>query len=197
MSERSIPLFPLAVVLLPGMLLPLRIFEPRYVAMVRDCTRDRQPFGVICVQRTPDQSDAAPVLAQTGTLAHIIDFYNTPDGLLGISSLGGERFVVRQSSARADGLLLGTVELLSEPEPQPLAPEFGLLGTLINGLVEHMGGHHAQTTPAQRDDAGWVSWRLTEFLPLELAEKQALLQMDDPQARLRQLLEWLPRFQSE
>lgn len=197
MSEHAVGLFPLGLVLVPGMLLPLRIFEPRYITLVRDCAREGRPFGVVSVQRSEEASDAAPVPAGIGTLAYIVDFYRTADGLLGINVLGGERFQTLHGSVREDGLLTGQVHVLDEGPALPLAAEFGLLGSLVHGLVEHVGGHHAETAGQRRDDARWVSWRLVEFLPLTLAEKQQMLQTGDPEARLRQLIEWLPRFQSE
>lgn len=197
MKATTIPLFPLAVVLLPQAHLPLRIFEQRYLRMVRDCARDGKPFGVVAVHHEPGTSDAAPVIATIGTLATIVDFFTTADGLLGIRSVGGARFRVEHTDVQDDGLLLGQVSLLEEVPAMPLPAEFGLLATLVRSLVDHVGAHHADATPAQWDDASWIANRLGEFLPLELKEKQLLLELTEPLPRLRLLLEWLPRFQAD
>lgn len=194
---QTIPLFPLAVVLLPQAHLPLRIFEQRYLRMVRDCAREGTPFGVVSVLREEGRSDAAPVISNIGTLARIVDFFTTGDGLLGIRSVGGERFQVEQTESEPDGLLRAQVRLLPEAEPVPVASEFGLLATLVRSLVEHVGAHHADANPQLFDDAGWVAHRLAEFLPLELKEKQQLLELTEAEPRLRLLLQWLPRFQVE
>ena len=78
----SIPLFPLRTVLFPGGTLPLRIFEPRYVDMVRWCMREAQGFGVVLLRegsdvldaKDPDGHEQAPQIFDVGTLAQIIDF---------------------------------------------------------------------------------------------------------------------------
>lgn len=193
---REIPLFPLRVVLLPGGVLPLRIFEPRYLAMVRDCARAQSPFGVVLARPLDDDADRIG-FAALGTLAHLVDFHTLPDGLLGIDVLGGRRFAVGKVHSRADGLLLGQVEELEDAPAQVVPAQYGLLSTLVNHLVDQYGGQAAASGPAERDDAAWVGWRLAEFLPLELDERQQLLELDDPVRRLDQLLEWLPRFQAE
>jgi uncharacterized protein len=196
MEVSQIPLFPLSVVLFPDGHLPLRIFEQRYLAMVRDCTRNGTPFGVLAVLPGQPGSDAVH-LAPVGTAARIVDFYTRTDGLLGIDCVGQQRFRVEGTQVADDGLLIGTVRLLQEPRSQPVPAQFGLLSSLVLSLVEQVGGAPAQSTPAQRDDSLWVARRLAEFLPLELEEKQQLLEMEQALPQLEQLLTWLPRFQAD
>lgn len=197
METHQIPLFPLSVVLFPGGHLPLRIFEQRYLAMVRDCTRADTPFGVLAVLPGLPGSDAGMRLASVGTLARIVDFYTRTDGLLGIDCIGTQRFRLGPTQVADDGLLSGTVSLLEEPDSEPVPAQFGLLSSLVHSLVEQVGGPPSQSTPAQRDDALWVARRLAEFLPLELMEKQQLLEMGQAVPQLERLLEWLPRFQTD
>jgi len=91
----DIPLFPLNTVLFPGGPLSLRIFEPRYLDLVRDCTRNGSGFGVCLILQGREAGEPA-VPAAVGTFARIVDFYTLSDGLLGIRAEGGERFRVER-----------------------------------------------------------------------------------------------------
>lgn len=196
-AERTIdiPLFPLGAVLFPGGDLSLRIFEQRYLNMIRDCARDASGFGVCLILRGGETHDTA-MPAAVGTLAHIIDFYTLSDGLLGIRATGGVRFRVAKSRVRDDGLISATVQPCAETPRIELPPEFVLLATILERLLEKMDSEYAQAPRANFDDAQWVGFRLAEALPIDQRERQHLLQLDDPLARLRQLLHYLPRFQT-
>jgi Lon protease-like protein len=192
----DIPLFPLNTVLFPGGPLSLRIFEPRYLDMVRDCARAGSGFGV-CLILHGRESGEASVPAAVGTVARIVDFYTTPDGLLGIRAEGSDRFHVDRSRVRDNGLAHGSVRFWPpEPEVQ-LPPEYGLLGTILERLIDRSGNAFANATQDYYEDASWVGFRLAEALPLENRERQHLLQMTDPLTRLEQLMHYLPRFQKD
>lgn len=190
------PIFPLSTVLYPGGTLALRIFEPRYLAMVRDCTRDSRPFGVTLLLRNSDDPDSSTALA-VGTLASIVDFYTLPDGLLGIRSIGGRRFHVEQAHTRHDGLLIGQLTLWEDEACQELPPEYSLLARLAQGLVENLIEGAPEPTKAQLDDATWISFRLAELLPFSPGEKQQLLELTEANERLQRIVDALPRFRSD
>ncbi|HTA65793.1 MAG TPA: LON peptidase substrate-binding domain-containing protein [Xanthomonadaceae bacterium] len=196
MSEHALPLFPLHTVLFPGARLQLRIFEPRYLDLVRQCARDGSGFGVCLILEGQEAGEPAAPVA-TGTEARIVDFNTLPDGLLGITALGGRRFRVLRTRVRDNGLVVADVGWLDEPAPVPLAIEYELLATLLRRLVEHMGGIHARVDDSAYADAGWVSWRLAELLPIAPADRQLLLQECDPDARLRCLLDLVAQLQPE
>lgn len=186
----QLALFPLNTVLFPGGELRLRIFEPRYLALVRDCTRDNQPFGVCRILHGQEVGEpAAP--AAYGTAARIVDFNVDERGLLGIVTHGERRFHVEAPRLRDNGLLVATVRWI-ERRTEPLRPEHALLASLLERMLERAGGLHAMAGPAQYDDAEWVGFRLCELLPLDDDERQRLLQTDDPHQRLQRLLELLP-----
>ena len=196
MKPIEVPLFPLSTVLFPGGLLPLRIFERRYLDMVRDCARDESAFGV-CLRLESDAPGAPADVAQTGTLARITDWYTLDDGLLGVSATGAERFVIEETWREPDDLLHARVRLLAEP-PRTAVPEaFALLSEVLDRFMDKVGEHYPQFTPEHLQDACWVGYRLAELLPLSGVEKQHLLELDDPVTRLQVLLEILPRFQRE
>ena len=192
MESVDIPLFPLNTVLFPGGPLSLRIFERRYLDLVRDCTRNGSGFGV-CLILQGRETGEPTVPAAVGTFARIVDFYTLDDGLLGIRADGGERFRVERSRVRDNGLAHGEVQFWPDEPVVAVPPEYALLATILERLLEKL------KSPFERsslDDASWVGFRLAEALPLENRERQYLLQMTDPLERLGQLTQYLPRFQS-
>ena len=194
MPLADIPLFPLSAVLFPGGPLNLRIFERRYLDLVRDCSRSGSGFGVCLILEGREVGEPA-LPAAIGTLARITDFCTLPDGLLGISAEGGERFQVASTRVRSDGLMHGEVRFWPDEPIVAIPPEHGLLATILERLVEQIGGMLAKVERARFDDASWVGFRLAELLPLAQPEKQHLLQMTDPLQRLTQLQHYVPRFQ--
>ena len=196
MTCADIPLFPLSTVLFPGGTLDLRIFERRYLDLVRDCARDGRGFGV-CLILDGTEAGAPAVPAAVGTLARIVDFDTLPDGLLGIRANGGERFRVASTRVRDNGLVHGEAEFWPDEPVVPVPPEYALLATILERLFERIGGDAARVERARYDDASWVGFRLAEQLPLQAAEKQHLLQLTDPIARLARLTHELPRFQAD
>ncbi|MEO5558156.1 MAG: LON peptidase substrate-binding domain-containing protein [Dokdonella sp.] len=196
MALTDIPLFPLSSVLFPGAPLNLRIFEQRYLDLVRECSRNASGFGVCLILDGREVGEPA-LPAAVGTLARITDFCTLPDGLLGITAEGGGRFEVSSTRVRNNGLVHGDVRFWP---PEPLVqvpPEHGLLATILERLLDQFGTAYAKVERVRFDDASWVGFRLGELLPLEQTEKQHLLQMTDPVRRLTQLQHYIPRFQRD
>jgi Lon protease-like protein len=192
--QAELPLFPLNLVLLPGAYLPLRIFEQRYLDMVRDAARDGSGFGVCLVTDTEPDTGAAQH-ARVGTRALIRDFYTLDDGLLGITAQGDARYRVTSTRVRSSGLLVAEVEWLPEPETVPLPVEYELLARIAENFMQQVQENYPDYRQEQLEDASWVGYRLTELLPMRDHEKQLLLEMNDPFQRLQALMEALPRFQ--
>jgi uncharacterized protein len=187
-EPREIALFPLNTVLFPEGPLPLRIFETRYVDMVRRCMREGACFGVVLIRSGPEagsQSAGAPT-ADIGTAARIVDFSPLPDGLLGISCLGEQRFRILRRWRQADGLNLGEVEYLPQPPAVELPAEHANLGEVLRTVLPQLGEIY-QDVPRRFTDASWVSWRLAEILPISLQDKQYCLELEDPLQRLERL----------
>ncbi|MEO5625853.1 MAG: LON peptidase substrate-binding domain-containing protein [Dokdonella sp.] len=192
----DIPLFPLSSVLFPGAPLHLRIFEQRYLDLVRECSRNTSGFGVCLILDGREVGEPA-LPAAVGTLARITDFCTLPDGLLGITAEGGERFQMSSTRVRDNGLVHGDVRFWPPEPPVQVPPEHGLLATILERLLDQIGAAYANVERARFDDASWVGFRLGELLPLEQTEKQHLLQMTDPVQRLAQLQHYIPRFQRD
>lgn len=184
MSEaaRELPLFPLHTVLFPDGPLPLRIFETRYVDMVRRCLREEAGFGVVLIAEGREAGGPARFV-EVGTEASIVDFDRLEGDLLGIRCHGRERFRVLDSWRAADGLNVGRVLPLAPQPAMPVPPQLVHLVAVLRSALPPLGELYA--TAAHRfDDAAWVGHRLAEVLPLATPDKQALLEMDDPVARL-------------
>jgi Lon protease-like protein len=184
MSE-EIPLFPLGTVIFPGGPLPLRIFEARYIDLVKRCLRDDSGFGVVLIREGVEAGGPA-LTYDVGTYARIVDFSQQPDGLLGIRALGQVRFRILERRRARDGLNLADVEWLPPDLPQPLPEEFAELGPAIDAALTQLGEPYLGIE-RRPDDAGWVAGRLAEILPVPGVHKQHCLELDDPVERLRYL----------
>jgi uncharacterized protein len=188
MSGAALPLFPLNTVLFPGGPLSLRIFEPRYLDMVRRCGREQGVFGVVLILAGAEAGAVASV-APAGTTARVVDFTTRSDGLLGIDCVGERRFRVLARWQQHDGLNLGEVEYLPDEAPCPLPAALEHLAQLLRELLPRLGDAYART-PAHYEDAAWVGNRWAELLPLAMAEKQRLLELTDPIERLTRVAAW-------
>lgn len=189
--SQSLGLFPLHATLLPGAALGLRIFESRYLDLVRECGRSGDGFG-ICLILDGDEAGAPATPAAFGTEARIEDFGTGKDGLLVLRVRGGRRFRALRTRVRDNGLIVADVDWRSIDPDDALRPEHGLLSLLLRALLDQVGGEHAAAPQSRFDEAAWVGWRLAELLPISEAQRQELLQEDDPHARLDSLLALMP-----
>ncbi len=189
----EIPLFPLRTVLFPDGPLPLRIFEQRYLDMISRCMKEDGPFGVVLIR---DGSETGPAdVCDVGTLARIVDWYQGSDGLLGVTAMGQQRFRISASHRQADGLLLGEIELLPAEADTELPEVFKPLAEILAGVLDDLGRLY-ESLPRRYDDAGWVSNRFAEILPIPPEQKQQLLESEMPLERLAELRKVLESVKS-
>ncbi len=193
-ASTDIPLFPLHAVLFPDGHLPLRIFEQRYLDMVRECSARGSCFGVCLIGNSENENRPATHL-RVGTAAEICDFSTLEDGLLGITARGRQKFIIQSTRMRDNGLLMAEVELLNETDIVDVPDQYSVLSMVTGRFMELMGDRYPDFQPRQLQDAIWVGYRLADLLPLENEEKQVLLQISDPLERLQVLIDVLPRFQ--
>jgi Lon protease-like protein len=175
-------LFPLNTVLFPGGLLPLRVFEQRYLEMAKDCLRAGTPFGV-CLIREGAEVGAPATHEDIGCLAHIKHWDMQQLGLLQLIAQGGQRFRVLARRIRADGLILADIALLADDADAPIPGKFAACRQLLERIVaEH--GERLFAPPFLLDSSAWVGARLAEVLPLPASARQRLLEMEDALQRL-------------
>jgi len=169
----ELPLFPLHTVLFPGGLLPLRIFEPRYVGLVRDCMRNGHGFGVTPI-RHGGEAGAPAEPHPLGTLAEIVDFDQGRDGLLQIACRGAYRFRLLEHSVSREGLLIGQVEAIEDEAPTRLPEKNRHLKTVLQKVLELEFASIGQRLAVPTDSAD-VVYRLMERLPVPSTLKLEVL----------------------
>lgn len=185
----SLALFPLQAVLFPEGLLSLKVFEARYLDLMSDCLRDRQPFGVVTlrrgheVRREVEKVEFEPV----GCMAEVLDVDSSGAGMLQVRCRGTQRFSVRGSEQQSNGLWVGRVKPIEADPPQLPTPELvdcakGLANTI---QMLRAKGQVPFLEPYRFEDAGWIANRWCEILPIPVAAKQKLMELSDPMVRLK------------
>jgi Lon protease-like protein len=177
----TLPLFPLSAVLLPGGRMPLQIFEQRYLDLVRLSLKSSEPFGLVWIRRGSELAQkgrAATELGDWGTTARIVDWDQLPNGLLGITIEGEQRFDLFDTSTSANGLVLGEVQYREASAEVPLLPEWESMRDVLQSLEVHP---HVQRLNLSIDySSAWdVAYALTQLLPLDEALKYELLGFDE------------------
>jgi len=186
----EIPIFTLNTVLYPDSLLPLKIFEQRYMDMAKACMKDQLPFGV-CLIQTGEEVGSPATPHGVGTLARIINWDMPQLGILHITAQGEQRFLIEDSKVGANGLISAQVSVLSQETAQSIPAEYAACQDVLRHIIEELGESHF--TPLQMDNAAWVGYRLAEALPIKSSARQDLLEMNDSTTRLKILLEFLKR----
>ena len=189
LSPLHVPIFPLNAVLFPGGLLPLRVFEARYMDMTRDCLKRDEPFGV-CLIQEGSEVGAPAVPEGIGCLAKILECDMQQQGILNIKTRGGQRFRIRARRAGAQGLISADVELIPPEASTAVPAEFASCARLLEMVVADQG-KPIFAEPHAFDDASWVGYRLAEILPVPLVAKQRLLELNDSLGRLSILQRFL------
>lgn len=207
--RRILPLFPLGTVLFPHGLLPLRIFEVRYLAMIGERHKSGEPFGVVSLTRGAEvrvPGADAEQFAHIGTLARIDRLESPQSGLLLIECTGLQRYRILHRTLHKNGLWSAEVEVLADEVrlalPEDLRHTAQALQRLITTLQARQQAQGAAGTPVPRlpfgephrfDDCDWVANRWCELLPLQPELRQRLLELDSPLMRLELVSDLLAR----
>lgn len=188
-DTQTVPLFPLHTVLYPEGYLPLRIFETRYIDMVRTSLRASRPFGVVLLKQGGEVLQCKTDRDTTefnlvGTLATIYDTDLTADGMLHIEAWGGQRFYTDRFWMAPDGLMMADIIGLPQASVAEEAPELPRLRDFLDRIMSDRDPHRAET---RFDDPRWVIYRLLERLPIKLEDRQRVLAADQLDLALRHL----------
>ena len=200
MNIIELPLFPLDLVLFPDGLLPLRIFEVRYLDMVKRCHKSSTPFGVVGltegveVQQTGQRSER---FHSVGTLARIVELSSPQPGLLLIRCQGESRFSVQRSVKLRHGLWVANAEMLPGDAEVTVPADLQHVANRLKTLLEQWQARGLPSEPLPLphafDDCGWVANRWCELLPLPVSLKQQLMSLDNPLLRLELVGDLLER----
>ena len=192
--SRTLPVFPLHVVLFPGRPLPLHVFEPRYRRLLDECLAADRRFGVIAIRYGRAERGGADVY-DVGTVAEIVRVERLDDGRSNIVTRGAERFRVRR--LLDDGpYLRAEVDELAEEEPGPaIAPLVAALRDQLEQYLRDIGAGEqlAGRLPSRPAALAWLAACAAE---LQLSEQQQLLEIDSLAARLRATMMFLRREHS-
>lgn len=199
---KDLALFPLHTVLFPDGLLPLRVFEARYVDMTRECLRENRPFGVCLIRQGHEVAVSArsTEVEAVGCLAHILDCDREPHGTLLVRSRGGQRMRLLDRHVQADGLMRGDA-LLIEADPlvhdietlSKLAPCAEVLRRIVATLAARDPDSVPFLAPYRYDDPCWVSNRLAEILPLSPGARQKMMELEHAGARLELVHQYMEK----
>lgn len=193
-----LPLFPLNTVLFPGGVLPLRVFESRYMDMVRQCMKAATPFGVVLITRGGEVG-APAATEMVGTVARIVAWDMPQLGLLHLRAIGDERFHIEQAEVQPDGLQVARVEPIAPDDDLPLDEQYRPCADLLRRVIDDVGslrdddGDETRDPinaipfecPYRFDSSVWVGNRLCEFMPIPLRAKQKLMELQDANSRLQ------------
>ncbi len=190
--ENALPLFPLGTALFPGGVLPLQVFEVRYLDMIGRCHRLDRPFGVVALAQGHEvrQPGAAEEqLHPVGTLARITQLQQPQPGLLLIECRGGQRFSIDRATRLPHGLWVADIQLLPPDPAVPVPDDLRHVAESLQRIHERLRVHGSPAplpSPGKADygDCGWVANRWCELLPLPLATRQRLMTLDNPLLRL-------------
>ena len=213
MDQVSLPLFPLQTVLFPGGVLPLRIFEVRYLDLVKRCHRQGAPFGVVCmtlgseVRQPPRDASLATdkdfepeAFHAVGTLAQIVELEQVQPGLILLRCTGTRRFRLHKSEQLKHGLWVGDASWLPDDPLVPVPPDLAYVQLALQRLVQHMQATASPAdplpllTPYRWDDCDWVANRWSEILPVSAQLKQQFMMLENPLVRLELVADLLERL---
>jgi Lon protease-like protein len=192
-NDNWLPLFPLKTVLFPDGILPLKVFETRYIDMVRECMKNNAPFGVVLIKAGQEVGMAAEP-ESVGSLAYITDWDMPELGVMMLRTRGGERFRILETRILPDQRLEARVEMIDTDKLAPVSDIHVHCAKTLKIVMDDIAAK-AQTSadgsfispfaePIQLESAGWVANRWCEILPIPLKARQKLLELDDAQSRL-------------
>lgn len=195
----NIPLFPLGSTLFPDGLLALRIFEVRYLDMIKACFKSESPFGVVTLNRGVEvrMPGKEVVFSEVGTLAHIVEFEAVQPSLFMIRCNGGRRFNVLDRTLAQNGAWSADIELLDADPVIEVPPELTTTSQALARLMDSFDEQNIPladrpiTAPYRLNDCGWIANRWAELLDIPAAQKIHLLAMENPRLRLDLVQEML------
>jgi Lon protease-like protein len=199
-ADAWLPLFPLNTVLFPDGILPLKVFEARYIDMVRECMKQKQPFGVALI-KSGREVGAAAEPEDVGCLAHILDIDMPTLGVMMLRTRGGQRFRIRETRVRTDQRLEALIDLIEQDVDSPPSTAHLDCARALKLVIQDVEAKGAAEDgeafdspfahPLQLDSTTWVANRWGEILPIPLKARQKLLELQSAENRLSVVHQYL------
>ena len=183
MKDKQISIFPLGIVVFPGSIQSLQIFEPRYLNMVKRCMAEDEGFVITLLQNNLDNDEIG--FAKKGSYVEIVDFNNLPNGLLGITVKCIHKAEIKNICKLDDGLNIGEISPIIEPEvdDQAVLAEHPELLNILSQLMRHPEIEKL-SLDINFDSANSVSNHLSGLVPFTGEQKQKLLEALEASQRL-------------
>ena len=194
-QETVSPLFPLTINVLPGALLPLQIFEPRYIDMVKSSLSKSEGFCIVLSMKenTPEESQS-DLLRNIATYVEIIDFNQLDNGLLGITVQGKQKVVIEDTWEQDDQLLIGKIKKIKEEDSDlSIDSKYVDLWDMVKEITNHPEIKKLNLELDLNSSIS-VSYILASVLPLRPVEKQTILEFEDPRDKLDYLKEIIKKL---
>jgi len=192
-TPKETALFPLTINVLPGAYLPLQIFEPRYIDMVKDCLSKETGFCVVLIKEEKELSTLKAQHSATGTYVEVVDFNQLENGLLGITVQGKYRAQILDRKEQDDGLLLGNIVQSKEADDICLEADYENIWRVLREISEHPEIKKLQLE-IDFSDSSSVAYNLASLLPISPLDKQLLLESNSNKIRLDSLQEILKKL---
>jgi len=211
METYALPLFPLSTVIYPGGVLTLKVYETRYLEMVRDCLNKGTPFGVVAIY--PEQYvnlkinqsfKARYPFAEVGTLFTIIEADVSCLGIINVKCKALKRIKVESATQDKSGLWHAQVSDMRKEMPMSIPEDLDATRTHLQHIIESLNDKDISdlelpiAKPYNLQDCSWVANRWCEILNMPLMQKQRLLELESPLLRLELIQDMLSKeFTSE
>ena len=183
--KSNIPIFPLSSIIFPGGYMPLRIFETRYIDMVKNCIKDNTGFGISLTKENKNE------YYDVGTYSKIADWKQMDDGLLGITVRGKFRYKIVKSEIQSDNLITADIESIKEPDFKVIPEELMPYSDFLKNILEQYPKFYHEDGVKYFTESGWVGSRLAEILPISIKEKQVILETEDYMVRLYRIKDYI------
>ncbi|MBV2131047.1 LON peptidase substrate-binding domain-containing protein [Arsukibacterium indicum] len=188
--SKQLALFPLSSFILPGGKMRLRVFEKRYIRLVKEAGLGSRSFAMALLNPFVTQQHRDRILP-LATEVVIEDFEQLPDGLLGITVRGVCRVEIINRWQEEDGLNVAQVTPLSSWPATRLNQRYSeLASSLLQLLAEYPQLQQLYPEP-ELDNASWLASRWLELMPMQPGLKQKLSAEQDPLTCLESLQNWL------
>lgn len=192
-TPKETALFPLSINVLPGAYLPLQIFEPRYIDMVKDCLGKEEGFCIVLIKEEEEISTLKAQHSATGTYVEVVDFNQLENGLLGITVQGKYRAQILDRREQEDGLLLGNIVQSKEAEDFCREADYENIWRVLREISEHPEIKKLELA-IDFSSSSSVAYNLASLLPISPLDKQLILESSSNKTRLESLQEILKKL---
>ena len=189
-NYNDIPVFPLKSIILPGGQFPLRIFERRYLDMIRDSLKTNSGFVIALTKKDADYISSVHDYA---CYVNIVDWSQLDGGLLGITVEGKSLVTLSNCKLDETNLLRGDAQQIKSSIDHLIPQKYQILSKFYRKIYPEIKAYIFHNK-SKYNDANWIGFRLIECLPIEISDKADLIATNEPLDRLEKILHIVKRI---